>query len=1032
MAEDINIMTFPRYVPKSPIQKDGTGYNSDTRQAIEPSFIDVQTTVDLDSDAFKYGFGYKSGPSMETMQTDPMFFFQDPLFPTYDIILDVTRSPLFIVESGSTYANSLSAFLSDYIDIYSMKSRQKIHEQFLKTLYNLFNTEFNQIERNKSYYINSITGLDNLTARIVDFEKQKITINLNEDISMVAMYLAQLYNNLSYSYRDQKLMIPYNLLRFNMYIKVHDVRNMPFYIPDGSGSTTYFDKSYVIYLLRDCSFDFKKAKNFEDNITVGGFDAPSPTKASSISFDIVYKSIEIESEYPLIMDSWNVGSSALKLNNKLSSLTPDNLQYNTVFMNNYKTPDVFNDELTQSATFNNDEDTSISRNRSELNTASGSTAESQRNYKFGVVSSDTTSTNREDDIKGFDRKYEPAVNSQVGQDPTWKQSIQSDTTFEVIDNYRTDTLGDKIAYDNSDPTFSEVDGNRSTILNDWHLYDPAVFNSEWNLGFGQSGPEVQALKTSFMNEMALYGFLFNLPEFILTRFFGGMHGLNPLIPIYINNIPDNIPPMENIVVYENVAISGSTHGTPDGARIDQSLPRLRPLDAFLPFSLKPPHHLDEHIETDFKPKQYLDGQVIPFELKPKQPLEGYIPFALRPPQKLSGKLEFVIKPKQPLDARIDTTPRPYEPVLGVIDTSFHPKDKLNIILDMTPRERTIQLNRLYENTYEQREIDLGLLYTAVTKEHLLPMLYLYSEFNKFNNLLNYKVYNNAVTELKPLDARIDQTKRLLNPMEIIFKYDNNIDMEKTIDNLLAYNNNVTKLHNIDVIELYGKPLPRPSFAISRVYTNNEFERERAQIKPLYNQYIQMQEKKLLEIDLGSVDTSIEYRMNPKMGSVYTVTDIEKKLLEPIKLYQPPKKSLIEFDLGELYEKFKYRGNIFIPKLKPMIEEERERKNVLEYDDRLEIQPFKRNKNILNPNEEERKREAAKDLEERKKKDEEYRDLHGDKINQKIPIEELFERETIVTDDDKERERRFLEGQKLETREDQSLREKKRLDHERLR
>jgi len=1009
MAEDINIMTVPKYVPKAPNQREGTGYNSDTRQSIEPSFIDVQTTVDLDSDAFKYGYGYKSGPSMETMQTDPLFFFQDPLFPTYDVILDTTRSPLFIVNSGDTYNNSLAKFLSDYSDIYSMRSRIKIHEQFLKTLYNLFNTEFNQIERNKSYYINSISGLDNLTARIVDFEKQKITINLNEDISMVATYLAQLYNNLSYSYKDQKLMIPYNLLRFNMYIKVHDVRNMPFYIPNAdSGTTTSFDKSYVIYVLRDCSFDFKKSKNFEDSITAGGFDAGAPTKTSSISFDVVYKSIEIESEFPLIMDLWDVGSSALKLNNKDSSLTfgqsednkPTALEYNIVFMNNYKTPQSFADELTQSSTFNNDQDSSIARNRTLLNSTSGSTAEAQRNYKFGVVSSDTNSSTREGDIKEVDRKYEPTSN----------------ITFEDMNNHRVDSL------------------------NDWRLYDPAVFDGEWNTGFGQSGPEVQALKTSFMNEVALYEFLFSLPQNILTKFFGGMHGLNPLIPIYVPDEPSNIPPMEEIYVY-----SGETndlHKSPAGDTVDtETKTKRQPLDAFMQFDLKPSKHISGSIDTHFDPRKYLDGEFIPFALRPRQPidafipfalrprqpLDAFIPFALRPPQKLSGKLEFVIKPKDQLDARIDTTPRPYKPVLGVIDTTIKPKEPLDIVLDMTPRERELELGRLYENTYGQREIDLGLLYSAVKKEHLLPLLYLYSKTDKFNNLTDYKVYNNAESEIKPLDARIDQQTRQINPLQIIYKYDNNIDMEKTLGNLLLYNNEITKLKNLEIIDLYGKVEAKNELTEKYLYEN-----ERAEVKSLDDQHIQMQRKKQSQTDLGSIDTSVEYILKPKLGYIYTLEDTEKKLLEPVKLYQPPKKSSIELDLGEIYEKFKYRGNIFDQKIKPEEIKDEERTNVLEHD-RIEVAPFKRNKNILNPTEEERKKEASKDLEERKRKDEEYKGLHGDKLEHGKIIEQSFERRNI-TEEDKgdEREKSFLDGQKLDTREDMSTREKNGLDHERLR
>ena len=245
--EDSNIMKVKKYIP---------GSDSSSRQVIEPSFVNVQTAVDYDTEQFKYGLEAWEDNGIKRYMK-PLYLFQDPLFPIFDIVLDSVNSPLLI-----TGPNSADQFLQDYSGIYSIRARQKILQEFKKTLYKLFNTDFRAIDRNKAYYINSIAGLDKITARMVDFEKDKITININEDVSMMTAYLAHLYNNLSYSYRDQRQMVPANLLRFNMYIKIHDVRNMPFYIPNGSGETTSFDKSHQIYLLRDCTFVFKNSKTF--------------------------------------------------------------------------------------------------------------------------------------------------------------------------------------------------------------------------------------------------------------------------------------------------------------------------------------------------------------------------------------------------------------------------------------------------------------------------------------------------------------------------------------------------------------------------------------------------------------------------------------------------------------------------------------------------------------------------------------------------------------------------------------------------
>jgi hypothetical protein len=42
---------------------------------------------------------------------------------------------------------------------------------------------------------------------------------------MWSSYLTYLYNNLTYSYENGRELIPENLLKFNMYIKISEIRN---------------------------------------------------------------------------------------------------------------------------------------------------------------------------------------------------------------------------------------------------------------------------------------------------------------------------------------------------------------------------------------------------------------------------------------------------------------------------------------------------------------------------------------------------------------------------------------------------------------------------------------------------------------------------------------------------------------------------------------------------------------------------------------------------------------------------------------
>lgn len=558
--EDSNIMKNSQYIPG--VSKDTT------RQEIGP-FVDVQTVVDYDSEDFKY-----------TNFNDPMFFFQDPFLPIFDVVLDKYNSPL-LMEDYSNTKNCIIKFLTDYSNIYSIGRRKSIYDEFIKTLYSLFNTDFRTIDRNKSYYINSITGLDKMTARIVDFEKDKITINLNEDVSMIAAYLAHLYNNLSYSYRDQRHLIPANLLRFNMYIRIQDVRNMPYYIKENSGTTTYFDKSYQIYFLRDCMFDFKKSKNFEDSLTIAGFDAGAPTKPASITFDIIYKSIEIESGYPLIKNSLNdKSSSALILDNKKAEVyIESDFRLNTVFIKNEKSPENLEDEISLSTKLNNS-----GFQISNTMTPQQKTQSAIDNYKFGVVSSDTNSSTRESDLKpnGIPSRttdWTQDVNfNGKGTEPTWNNN---DTSLpKILENKRrrlnpsnidpTKALDWESSANPTDPGGIPTWTSNSNAINDYkeevlpslnlYSYESSVdsqssypYPASWNFlsdqigSKPQTGPGLSAWRDSILGELNFYPFLYSLPLNIINWFFGSYGGIPPM---YIDTYSRPIPSIDEVLTGE--------------------------------------------------------------------------------------------------------------------------------------------------------------------------------------------------------------------------------------------------------------------------------------------------------------------------------------------------------------------------------------------------------------------------------------------------------------------------------------------------
>jgi len=949
--EDTNVIKNKKYVPKSESWPNGSGYDSDSKNAIEPSFTRTQTAVDYDTQNFKYGLEYQdtNGPNatVEDFRTDPMFFFQDPLFPTIDIVLDTENSPLFIAV-GSKYKYSLAQFLDDYSNISSINARQKIHGEFLKTLYTLFNTEFNQTTRNKSYYINSVAGLGDINKRIVDFEKDKITIVLNEDVSMISSYLSFLYKNLAYSYRDQKFMIPANLLRFSMYIKVSDVRNMYW----GSSGKTSFDKSYQIFHLKDCTFDFFKSKNFEDTVTVGGFGAGKPDKESSLSFDIYYKSVEIETENPLIMISFALGSEnsgTIKLNNKDSNLT-STVELNSVFSNNASSAQGFNDTLSQLSGSNNNRETGNSSN----NTIQWASVDGNPSIDNTKVSQST---------KDDHDKYQDQTSSEVGKTTTRVDSLNDMLFINKNNSYWTDTEKSIIWTPEGggvNPVWAK-DSAGDTVYNVDHDYREYQLDGLYPLNADSfdhvpTQNELQSYKTRelyIINSLVLANKIFQLPLALINMFFGGVHGFLPGIggprinntplnntgnlggrnPLKIDNTPREInpelPPIDNtprVVTPDLPPINNTPRPvTPDLPPINNT-PRVvtpdlgkinntpRPVTPDLP----PINNTPRPVTPDLPPINNTPRPVVPY-LPPidntPRPVVPYLPpidNTPRPVVPYLPPIDNTPRPVVPVLGRVDNNPKLVVPVLGHVDNTTTPRKfdflgKLTgagatapiqkIYLTTQPPTKVFSPLSLYKNSYEQRTVDLGTLFGKVSENNILEVVYLYSKFNKFNNLENYKSYNNATSITKSLNSLlVNQTHGVKSPMPVVYEYDNNINIEKTLNNLYEYNNHVNVNNTVSYINLYGDVKTKPDMPIVKLYdeATNKKKMEKVYL------YTKVDEKNI--IDLGKLEYNVNKKPSLNVGKIYEQSNIQK-LLETKYLFTPDKKTEVSIvDYGRVYEK----------------------------------------------------------------------------------------------------------------------------------
>jgi len=222
-----------------------------------------------------------------------------------------------IIDENAALEASPITFIRKYGEIIpEIKKREPLYFSFISNLDQIFGRTLNSNKWKKSYYIDSITGLDKLSAKMVKYPEDKLTIQLSEDVSLRASYLAELYNNLTYSYKNQRYLIPENCMRFDMMIEITDMRIFRILDSDDEGnlkSIVNGDPPRIIYTLHDCTLDFSNSIPFQAGIVQGGFNAGAPSSFSVLSFDIKYKSISKNFRSSLIYGS-------LEIHNKLDAL----------------------------------------------------------------------------------------------------------------------------------------------------------------------------------------------------------------------------------------------------------------------------------------------------------------------------------------------------------------------------------------------------------------------------------------------------------------------------------------------------------------------------------------------------------------------------------------------------------------------------------------------------------------------------------------------------------------------------------------
>ncbi len=202
--------------------------------------------------------------------------------------------------------NTALGFITDYKDFHPELNYASLYLQdFTNVCNKIFISPENQKDYNsikyKNSYIYEIKGLNKLDNPFVDYkpdkEHESLELTLGEDIRMYVNRLAFLYRNLTWSYNMGKKLIPENMLRFNMYIKISEIRNYTSGVKDSNGDNEDNDDlssairngySRVIYELKDCEFSFNESI-LPETLQMGGNEVNE--KYAELKLKIKYRKV---------------------------------------------------------------------------------------------------------------------------------------------------------------------------------------------------------------------------------------------------------------------------------------------------------------------------------------------------------------------------------------------------------------------------------------------------------------------------------------------------------------------------------------------------------------------------------------------------------------------------------------------------------------------------------------------------------------------------------------------------------------------
>jgi hypothetical protein len=284
---DKNIYPFKYLYYYNPLYTKGGSDKQATEKSSKPSLTFLDDIEDPTILGFTLKIDYDTSPLFKKTDSSENITKKQDRNQSEKSVTN-TNTSLSLKASNNPYSSR--NFINTYSSQHPELSYSELYlDEFQEICEKIFISPESILDINKKYdrikyknsYIYEIKGLDKLDNPFVkydDKEHESLELVLGEDIRMYVNRMAFLYRNLSWSYNMGKKLIPENLLRFNLYIKVSDIRNYTSGVKgdndekeDSKSLINAIRNGYsrVVYELKDCEFLFDSSLN-PDTLKIGG------------------------------------------------------------------------------------------------------------------------------------------------------------------------------------------------------------------------------------------------------------------------------------------------------------------------------------------------------------------------------------------------------------------------------------------------------------------------------------------------------------------------------------------------------------------------------------------------------------------------------------------------------------------------------------------------------------------------------------------------------------------------------------------